>query len=231
MQWLNVQRIPRGIARAIRELEIMPVRHEESHETALGSTGLIDSKTFRDQLLAINAEAKALCAGLSPDELGMRPALEKWSIAENLIHLCTTTEVFMPVLDRAIAESRQQGFLSAGPFRLGWYGRVLVWYVQPPPVIRLPAPKALRPRPDGPPEHALDLFLQSQTELLRRVEAASDIDLTRLRFSSPLASYIRMNLLEYFSVGNGHSRRHLWQAANVRRILGRERPAASRSSV
>lgn len=162
----------------------------------------------------------------------MRPHPAKWSIAENLIHLCTTAEVFLPTVDRAIAESRRQGFLSAGPFHLGWYGRVLVWYVQPPPVIRLPAPKGLIPRLEGPPEQALNRFLDSQTKLLRRIEGASDLDLTRLRFPSPLASYIRMNL-EFFAVGNGHSRRHLWQAAKTRQSIldGRLPSAASRSSV
>jgi hypothetical protein len=193
---------------------------------------LIDTNALRDELLAINAEAEVLCDGLSPHELGLRPEPQKWSIAENLIHLCTTTEVFMPRVDWAVTELRRKGCLRAGPLHLGWYGRVLVWYVQPPPVIRLPAPKALIPRLEGPPERALSRFLESQTELRRRIEDASDLDLTKLRFPSPLASYIRMNLLEFFSVGNGHSRRHLWQAANVRQsILNRARPAASRPSV
>jgi len=169
--------------------------------------------------VAINSEAKALCDGLTPQQLGWRINSATWSIAENLIHLCRTTAVFMPALDWAIAESRRRGFLSSGPFRLGWYGRILVWYVQPPPVIRLPAPKALIPRLQGPSEQALDQFLQSQSELLCRVDAARGLDLTRLRFPSPLARYIRMNLLEYFCVANGHSRRHLWQASNVRQAI------------
>lgn len=55
--------------------------------------------------------------------------------------------------------------------------------------------------------------------MAERMEAATDLNLTELRFPSPLARYIRMNLLEFFSVFNGHSRRHLWQGANVRRDL------------
>jgi hypothetical protein len=38
-----------------------------------------------------------------------------------------------------------------------------------------------------------------------------------------------MNLLEFFSVFNGHSRRHLWQATNVRRELQTAGGAASKS--
>lgn len=79
----------------------------------------------------------------------MRTEPQKWSIAENLIHLCTTTAVFMPVVDRAIAEIRRHGFLSAGPFRLGWYGRVLVWYVQPPPAIRPSSAESVNAKTGG----------------------------------------------------------------------------------
>jgi hypothetical protein len=180
---------------------------------------LADIKTLRTELSAVNTDATALCEGLTGDQLVWRPHPAKWSIAENLIHLCTTTEVFLPAVDHAIMESRRRELLADGPFRLGLYGRLLVWYVEPPPAIRLPAPPVLRPQLSGPPERALENFLVRQAAMMRRMEDATGLNLTGLRFPSPLASYIRMNLLEFFSVFNGHSRRHLWQAANVRRDL------------
>jgi DinB superfamily len=180
---------------------------------------LVDAKTLRSELLAVNTEAAALCEGLTGDQLAWRPNPAKWSIAENLIHLCKTTEIFLPALDEAIMEYRRRGLLGVGAFSLGWYGRLLVWYVEPPPVIRLPAPKALRVEFSEAPERALDKFLLSQAAMIRRIDDADSLNLSGLRFASPLASYVRMNLLEFFSVFNGHSRRHLWQASNVRRDL------------
>lgn len=192
---------------------------------------LVDIKTLNTELSAVNTEAIALCRGLSADQLAWRPHPAKWSIAENLIHLCTTTEVFLPAVDHAIVESRRRELLDEGPFRLGLYGRLLVWYVEPPPAIRLPAPRALRPRSLGSPEGVLENFLVWQTAMVRRMEDASGLNLTGLRFPSPLASYIRMNLLEFFSVFNGHSRRHLWQAANVLRGLPTAGKPLSKSPV
>jgi hypothetical protein len=58
-----------------------------------------------------------------------------------------------------------------------------------------------------------------QAAMMLRMEDATGLNLTALRFLSPLVSHIRMNLLEFFSVFNGHSHRHLWQAANVRRDI------------
>ena len=176
-----------------------------------------DSKTLENELSAVNTAATALCEGLSADQLAWRPHPAKWSIAENLLHLSTTTEVFLPAVDHAILESRRKNLLDDGPFRLGFYGRVLVWYVEPSPAIRLPAPKTLRPLFSGSPERALENFLALQSAMMQRLADAAGLNLVGLRFPSPLASYIRMNLLEFFSVFNGHSRRHLWQATNVRR--------------
>jgi len=180
---------------------------------------LVDVKTLVRGLSAVNVEATALCEGLTGDQLEWRPYPSKWSIAENLNHLCITTEVFVPAVDHALMESRHRQLLDAGPFRLGWYGRLLVRYVEPPPLIRLPAPTALRPQMSGSPERTLENFLAWQSTMMLRMEGADGLNLAALRFSSPLASYIRMNLLEFFSVFNGHSRRHLWQSANVRREM------------
>ena len=178
-----------------------------------------DAGTLRTELLAVNSEAATLCEGLSADQLAWRPQPSKWSIAENLIHLRITTETFLPSIDRALAENHRRELFGAGPFRLGWYGRLLVWYVEPPPAIRLPAPKKLRPVLSGDPLRALDEFRRSQERMPQRIQDANRLRMTALRFPSPLASYVRMNLLEFFCVFNGHSRRHLWQAANVRKLL------------
>lgn len=184
-----------------------------------GESMLVEAKALLSDLSAVSTEATALCDGLTVDQLAWRPHPAKWSIAENLTHLCITTEVFIPAVDHAMIESRRRKLLDAGPFCLGWYGRLLVWYVEPPPLVRLPAPRVLRPQVSGSPERALENFLAWQSTMMLRMEGAEGLNLTALRFPSPLASYIRMNLLEFFSVFNGHSRRHLWQALNVRREM------------
>jgi len=190
-------------------------------------TVFIDTKLLRMELFAVNAGAAAVCEGLTEEQLAWRPHPRKWSIAENLIHLGATTEVCLPAIDRAIMEYRRRELLDSGPFRLGWYGRLLVWYVEPPPAIRLSAPKALRPQLSGSPERALVHFLNLQGAMMRRMEASSGLKLISLRFPDPLASWVRMNLLEFFSVFNAHSRRHLWQANNVRLHLDTLESAAT----
>ncbi len=177
---------------------------------------LVTVETLRTDLVAVNLNAISVCEGLREDQLAWRPHPEKWSIAENLIHLRITTECFLPSVRGALADCRRKQLSNPGPFRLGLYGRLLVRYVEPPPIVRLPAPRKLVPLLSGAPSQALSDFLSSQSAMLNELESAAGLNLAAKRFSSPLASYIKMNLVEFFSVFNGHSRRHLWQAAHVR---------------
>jgi DinB superfamily len=169
--------------------------------------------------LSVDAEAKKLCAGLSEEQLSWHSRPGKWSVAENLAHLRRTTEVFLPAIDSAVEVSRTMGLLSEGPFVLSPFGRLIVWRMGARPIIKMQAPRILRPRLLSSAESELEHFLTSQVAFRQRIAEADGLDLTARRFPSPLASYFRVNLLEFFSAFNAHSRRHLWQAANVRRIM------------
>ncbi len=175
---------------------------------------------IQQELGACDDEVRRLCEGLSPEELGWRPSPKSWSIAENLHHLRITTEVFAPAAERAIRVAREQGLFSKGPFPMGRMDRFFVWYVEPPPRIRLPAPKPLRPPlEESTAEAALQDFLDSQELMIHQIQSADGLDLCRARVVSPIASYIRMSLLAFFKVHPGHERRHLWQMARVREQL------------
>ncbi len=55
-------------------------------------------------------------------------------------------------------------------------------------------------------------FETVQAELSKRLAAANEIDISRLKVRSPFSSPMRYNLLATFSVIAAHERRHLWQA-------------------
>ena len=182
--------------------------------------------------LVVDAEAKRLCAGLSEEQLSWCPRPGRWSIVQNLAHLRTTTEVFLPAVDSALEASRIMGLRGEGPFVLGPFGHLVVWRMDARPIIKMQAPRILRPRLLSSPALELEHFLISQVAFRQRIAEADGLDLTARRFPSPLASYFRVNLLEFFSAFNAHSRRHLWQADNVRRIMlsspqrNQEKPAS-----
>jgi hypothetical protein len=175
---------------------------------------------IRQEAAENESRLRSLADGLGEEALARRPAPTQWSIAEIFVHLRLTNEACLPAVDRTIETARRKNLLSDGPFRLGLMGRFFLWYVEPPPVIRLPAPKVLVPLLAGPASEALPRLLDSRRQVLERMEAANGLDLVRARFASPFASFVKMNLLAFFSVFTAHERRHLWQGENVRRALG-----------
>jgi DinB superfamily len=193
-----------------------------------GRVPLAKTVELNEAALAVDLEAKQLCAGLTEEQLSWSPRLGKWSVVENLAHLRTTTEVFLPAVDSALEASKIMGLRSEGPFALSPFGRLIVWRMDARPVIKMRAPKLLRPRLLSAATSELEHFLTSQAALRQRIAEASGLDLTAWRFASPVASYFRLNLLEFFSAFNAHSRRHICQANDVRKALlvGTERPHA-----
>lgn len=171
---------------------------------------------IRREIDAISDQATGLCHGLSEEALSWRPQPNRWSIAENLVHLETTTAVMLPAVDQAIADARRRNAVGEGPFQMGWMGRVFVWYSEPPPKIKLLAPRQLRPLLNGPALEALSSFIASQQRMIARLEQANGLHLARVRFQSPIAAYIKMNLLAFFSVFTAHERRHMVQMSALR---------------
>jgi hypothetical protein len=174
---------------------------------------------IREETEEISTRAKELCYGLAEKQLAWRPNPSSWCIAEILLHLDNTTRIFLPIIDRAIVDSRRNGRLSNGPFRLSWMGKFYVWYAGPPARIRLSAPKPLVPLLKGPASSALPQFLQSQELMKQRLNDANGIDVERTRITSPFANFVRMSLFALFSVFTAHERRHIWQLSNVRAQL------------
>jgi hypothetical protein len=179
----------------------------------------ITQDSLRAELHEVSHDATRLIEGLDEAQLARRPQPNKWSIAENLEHLSVTTRAFLPFAEHAIAVTREKRAHSRGPFQLGLYGKALARYVEPPPLIKLPAPKQLRPLPIVSIASVFPRFMELQDAMEMQMNDAEGLDLQFKRFPSPLASYVRMNLLEFFCVFNGHSRRHTWQADQVKRLL------------
>jgi hypothetical protein len=191
----------------------------DAHVSIAGQLPLTNFFALESATLAIDSEARALCVGLTEEQLSfsMRPG--SWSIAQNLAHLRVTAEVFLPKIDFVLDQTRTQKLIRPGLSALGPYGRLMVWQMNSRWMFRLKAPQALQPRLLPSPCLELEQFLLSQAAMRKRIQQAEGLNLTAMRFSSPVAKFVRMNLLECFSVLVAHSRRHLRQANKVRRAL------------
>jgi len=174
-----------------------------------------------DQIEAIKREGQAVTAGLRDDQLNWHPAKDSWSIAECLQHLNVGVTKTLPAFDRAIAEGRSKNQLAPGPFRYGWFSRMMVASMEPPPKFRMKSPRLIRVSLGGTYRGAdlLPQFAAVRDQLAERVRQADGLDLAHVRTISPVNRLLRMPLGAYFDFIIAHDRRHLWQARNVRNRL------------
>jgi hypothetical protein len=171
--------------------------------------------------------AEALVTGLTPDQLTRRPHSGKWSIAECIVHLNSTAAIVQSLMGKAIARGRRDNTLGKGPFDIGFKGRFLVWLAEPPPKIRIPAPRNVRPpaRIDDPLK-LLPAFLKAQDEWERLMRESEGLDQAKIKVG-PLASPFRARLSAAMPWMLAHQRRHLWQAENVKRQIVAAAPRVS----
>lgn len=188
----------------------------------MSSTGVVprilhaELSEYRRQLREARADAEKLVEGLTDTQFNWRPGPGRWSIAECLDHLNNGWRV-LPKLDHKIATAAEQGLRGEGPYRHPFLGRIYIRFMEPPPKIRVRAPKAYVPTADQPLAAVAPRFLELQDEIIRRVIAADGLDLGEIKMSSPISRRFRMSLGQWFAFLAAHERRHLWQAWQVRK--------------
>ncbi len=178
-------------------------------------------QSLLDQIAANKAAGQAVAAGLSDERLNWHATKDSWSIAECLTHLNVGVTKTLPAFDRAIGEGRSKNQLAPGPFRYGWFSRMMVASMEPPPKFRMKAPRLMRVLVGGTYRGAdlLPEFAAMRDQLAERVRQADGLDLAHVRTISPVNRLLRMPLGAYFDFIIAHDRRHLWQARNVRNRL------------
>jgi hypothetical protein len=164
--------------------------------------------------------ARELVAGLSEEQLNWTSDPKRWSIAQCLDHLATTSKQFRPYLTGAIEKGRSKSPAPQPvPYRPSWIGGWLAKQVMPETTRKVPAPKVFRPshsRISNP----LQRFLNQQNEFLDFVRQADGLDYNKIRLRSPVTSLMRYSLADAFVVTVLHEQRHLAQARRVRETPG-----------
>jgi hypothetical protein len=181
-----------------------------------------DLQVMLDQIDAIKRDGEAIASGLSEAQFNWHPGPGRWSVADCLQHLNVGVTKAMPAFDQAIAQGRARGQTAPGPFKYGWFSRLVVGSMEPPPKFRMKTPPMLRV-PMTATYRASDLlpeFFRVRDQLAERVRHADGLDLARVRTISHVNRLLRLPLGAYFQFILAHDRRHLWQARQVRNHPG-----------
>lgn len=174
---------------------------------------------FLQQITEARLRAETLVRDLTSEQLIKRPHPGKWSIAECFLHLNATGSIVQSFMAEAIARGKRENTVGTGPFDVGLKGRLFVWLAEPPPRIRLVAPRRVRPPAYiEDPLKLLPDFLKVQDEWERLIGESEGLHLAKLKIA-PRFSAFRARLAAAMPWMLAHQRRHLWQAENVKRQI------------
>lgn len=168
---------------------------------------------LRNELEEIMRRGKELVASVDDAVLTRRPAEGSWSAAECIEHLNISAEKYVRRFRRA---------LDAGPKlpprereTLTWRGRFFVWLLEPPMRRKLRAPRGYAPQSAPPREELVARYVNLHAELIRILEESDAIDRSKIHVNSPASRYVKLRLLDGFSLLTAHARRHLRQAGRA----------------
>jgi hypothetical protein len=172
-----------------------------------------------EQADGLEREARALADGLSDAQGNWQPLDGRgWSVAQCLDHLAKIhllySSTLLPDLRAAATPSR-----SFDGLRPGWLGRKFIESQEPPPRRRFSAPPKVVPASNIPLRDAVERFVASHDGYREMVRLAAGVDANRVIVRNPFLRLIRMKLSTVLLVLVAHDRRHVWQAAQVRKGL------------
>ena len=173
-------------------------------------------RDYYEQLENIQEDVLELTAPLSDAQLNWRPSSKQWSISECLVHLNLTDSLDLPMLADEIERARAAGLTATGPFRYGFLSRKFVRWTEPPPKLRIKAPKLYVPQAGQPKEKVVSEFVSIRGRLMELLVKSNGLDLARIKVATPIPR-IKFSLGQRFALITAHDRRHLWQAWQVRK--------------
>lgn len=162
-----------------------------------------------------STQAESLAGELTDAALNWQPNGGKsWSVAQCLDHLAIMNRIYVKALQAAVENNRDQLEPRKVPIQpSGWFMRWWIGTEEPPPKIKLPAPKKIAP-PSQISSSVLVDFQALQKQLADFVREWGEADLGDLKVKDPLFP-IHLTADTHLLIIAAHNRRHLWQAENV----------------
>jgi uncharacterized damage-inducible protein DinB len=163
------------------------------------------------ELARQDAEVDQLVTGATVDRLIGRTEPGRWSVAEHLQHLARVNGPYLREMKSTLRESLEPDAPPLGRRRRPLFMRLMIWWMEPPPRLRLKTMQAMEPQGEG-----LDLatalrdFERAQAGFRILLDDLGDAELRRVTFRSPFASMVPLTLEQGLDLLLAHNRRHLW---------------------
>jgi len=174
-------------------------------------------------ITAANAIADETLAGfgdLTAQQLNWKPSADRWSVAQCFDHLVTANEAFFPIFEKVLSGEKKNTFWESLPWLPAFWGKMLIKAVAPESTRKLKAPKIFHPSNSSVDGAIIHRFIDQQNQVIRYIKATEDLDLKKIKISSPVTNLITYSLMDAYRIIINHEKRHLLQAMRVSEMDG-----------
>ncbi|MDZ7715984.1 MAG: DinB family protein [Balneolaceae bacterium] len=149
----------------------------------------------------------------------LKPGKDQWSIGECYSHLIQTGNLYLEKVTQGMEMGNPGESQPENPLSLRLHMKWFVQYLEPPISVKSKAPGAFHPQNGSAikKEEIVQDFLDQQNAFLKHLKTAqkNHIDLSSIKVSNPLLSFVGMTVAECIAVTEAHTRRHMEQAKRV----------------
>jgi hypothetical protein len=139
----------------------------------------------------------------------------KWSIAEVMEHLLLANRFYIAQLQAYAAKSSPKTNVNQH-IKMGFRGKVFLWFVTDKIPFKVPAPDMFKPQKGLDAEKTLKEFKEMQEVLKALITKAAECDFHAWKIRSPLSSLLVFNAGALLHIIATHQERHWIQ---IQRIL------------
>ncbi len=162
----------------------------------------------------VTVDAMSVVRELEPHQLAWQPPGGGWSIGQVLEHIILANDSYLARMRGLVyfhhAAHAELGVTEWEPTLAGW---LLVSAMRS--KWRMRAPALWRPGPEPRPD-VIRAFLERQDTLTKLIRASAALDWSKVFTTSPVRSFIRLNLGDCFTVMIVHAERHVRQIQRIR---------------
>lgn len=170
-------------------------------------------------LAGVTAEVEKQFLQLTAQQLNMKPAADKWSIAQCLHHLMVTNETYYPQFEKIIAGYHRNSFYQGIGFIASFMGRQMVNDLGPEKRKTFKNPGMFAPSQSDLPATIVADFINHQKQLEGYFYRLKKADLNKTVIYSPASKAIIYSLNDALKIITVHEQRHLLQAKEVMQHL------------
>lgn len=184
------------------------------------------STEFLDELIAQTIEIQNFAISLldmEGEKLLKRPSEKSWNVLECVEHLNRYGGFYIPKIKDKIAENQS---VAIENFKSGWLGNYFAKSMLS-ESKKMNTFKAMNPLHFAVNKSVINTFIVQQEELLQLLNTAKTRNINKIKISTMISQFIKINLGDAFRFVIYHNQRHIEQIKEIleaRSISGRRYP-------